>query len=777
MKKILCMIITAALIASLAAAPVFAATDSKTPVEDKAGLMCTLGIISTEEMKGTVTRGEYMAMLMKTAAEQMPEEDNTQIFEDVKPFDENAVFILQAYRLGYIKGFGDGTFAPNDIITLEDALNVLYAALGYTKDYLKKLTPTEEFNQLLNLRKELLKGVNPAEKLDRQNAVCILYNALFTDILQIGGIENGDIKYGRNKGENLLKLKHSVKPAEGVVRKDMFTALDEAKGAGDGRMELFDGEKYETFTVLPGQTENLIGRKIRCYIKETDDGYSDIIYIDSAKPYNDEFKTDARNIRNFNKNNLEFTYEENEKIKTIQLKQSVAVIYNGKYTEFFSETDFVPAEGSVCFVDSGKDGDYETVIIEAIKYITVGRVNTIDKRIIDKYDSNLRIDYGSALDAGNFYIYLNGAEINPEELKQMDILEIKTGKDGNFITAEVSQNTVRGTIDSIADSYITIDGTRYDVTNYFTQNPEFGKDLKPSSNGLFYLSTGGKAVAFQEITLSTEGFGFLIEASAPQGLGGVCEIKLLAESGNTFVIQLADKVKFNGGQLRCQEVCESGFIYDNEKNESISQVIYYKQNAAGEICAIETAGSDENGKLYKSGEKNSRIYVGYNDTPRVFGEQFLITPETISFFVPLSGEKVDTSSENFRTVNTNYFIHDGSYITEFFNVSDAGTADIMVVYRQSEGASIPVRSPAVVVNKIQNVIDEDGGITYMITGYSSGSKVTYMPTKPEVFENISEGDIIQVVCDVNEKVENTNLLYRCKDLIGKTDEELESMLF
>lgn len=76
-----------------------------------------------------LTRAEFATLLVKML--KLDVSDKMNMFKDVKSTDWYAPYVNAAYKAGLISGIGDSKFAPNEIITNQDAAIILVKALKY----------------------------------------------------------------------------------------------------------------------------------------------------------------------------------------------------------------------------------------------------------------------------------------------------------------------------------------------------------------------------------------------------------------------------------------------------------------------------------------------------------------------------------------------------------------------------------------------------------------------------------------------------------------------
>ena len=132
MKKIIGILLSAVLILSMSAS-VFAESEKETAAQEleKYGIVKRnhLGALTVE---GPVTRAEMAKMLVLMLG--LTPDSKAHEFTDV-PADHWAnVYIGRAVAFGIVNGMGDGTFAPDEQVTYQQAVKMVVCALGYGVD-------------------------------------------------------------------------------------------------------------------------------------------------------------------------------------------------------------------------------------------------------------------------------------------------------------------------------------------------------------------------------------------------------------------------------------------------------------------------------------------------------------------------------------------------------------------------------------------------------------------------------------------------------------------
>ena len=95
-----------------------------------------------------ITRAEFIKMaLMRKGYQGMYEYNGEKVFEDLKGDEWYAKYVAQAYSYGYIKGYEDGTFKPNDPITRAEALQIILNINYFNLDFMVRELPFKDVNE------------------------------------------------------------------------------------------------------------------------------------------------------------------------------------------------------------------------------------------------------------------------------------------------------------------------------------------------------------------------------------------------------------------------------------------------------------------------------------------------------------------------------------------------------------------------------------------------------------------------------------------------------
>ena len=144
-----------------------------------------LGILTGDDqgnlnLSAPVTRAQFVKMMVAASAykDSVGTGYGAALFKDVKSGHWASGYIQLAVEQGWVTGYVDGTFRPENTITLEEACTALLRLLGYDSSSLSGTFPEAQLSKSAALG--LLDDVDcsQGEKLTRQDCVGLFYNLL-----------------------------------------------------------------------------------------------------------------------------------------------------------------------------------------------------------------------------------------------------------------------------------------------------------------------------------------------------------------------------------------------------------------------------------------------------------------------------------------------------------------------------------------------------------------------------------------------------------------------
>lgn len=128
-----------------------------------------------------VTRAEFVKMAINASKSKSIAANiklNVSLFPDVKNSYWGAGYISVAITDGLVKGYIDGTFKPNNPVTLEEAATIVLRLLGYANSDLIGSYPSAQLQKYSDLGLDEKIYAERGDKLTREECMILLYNAL-----------------------------------------------------------------------------------------------------------------------------------------------------------------------------------------------------------------------------------------------------------------------------------------------------------------------------------------------------------------------------------------------------------------------------------------------------------------------------------------------------------------------------------------------------------------------------------------------------------------------
>ena len=185
MKKILSLLLAAVLLAGSLPMAFAASVVSESVVEQvirSTGIMVgdTSGNMNLDK---TVTRAEYAKMLVAASSykDKVAGTSNVSPFKDVPYKHWAAGYIKTAVQQGWLTGYLDGSYRPNQTVTLEEAATGCLKLLGYTTEDFSGSYPYGQLALYQSLGLDTGGTASQGTAMTRRNMMYLFYNLLNAD--------------------------------------------------------------------------------------------------------------------------------------------------------------------------------------------------------------------------------------------------------------------------------------------------------------------------------------------------------------------------------------------------------------------------------------------------------------------------------------------------------------------------------------------------------------------------------------------------------------------
>lgn len=250
-KRILAFLLAVSIAVSMLAMPA-AAVQNNTAVQ----MALTLGAMDnaqTTQLNAPVTRGAFARML--TAFSNYRDSVSAQgtvgtLFADVPSDSANAPYVRIAVQNGWMNGYTDGSFRPDNAVTLEEACTAVLKLLGYKMTELSGAFPQAQLNKASQLGLRTNLNCGQGQPMNYQDCSVLLYNAL-TANTSGGGSYGASLGFTVTDGQvdpssvMMASLKGPFIAAEGAVLPfEPLTVYRNDKASSSAQLEPYDVYYY-----------------------------------------------------------------------------------------------------------------------------------------------------------------------------------------------------------------------------------------------------------------------------------------------------------------------------------------------------------------------------------------------------------------------------------------------------------------------------------------------------------------------------------------------------
>ncbi len=408
---------------------------------------------------------------------------------------------------GYIVGYPDLTFRPDNTITYNEAITILLNMAGYKEYALARGGFPDGYISLAN-RFSLSKGLyaTGSEPLTRIDAARLIYNAFDMEMAP-NEVDSND------EDRTFLNDVVGVYILEGTLSYTDITSL-----YSNQSMKEYEAKIAETefsFDKSDIEIREYIGQHIRAYLKETEENSGEYTLISYETTGKDEITViDADCFEDFSDNVIYYTKDvDSDTVKKEKLRSNPICIYNGKYKSPFGVDDFKNINKGTITVIEKSDLDFDIIIVEDFRSGYTNSVNKVEMEIYDK----LITDVGAASikltsDTENEKIIYQLLDTSGDGITIDDLAEgaINYYINDGFVKVIYSENKVSGRITKKIDDeevYYAVDGEMYKISAAY-QN-YLSNSIRTNFDGSVVLDRYNEVVwVTDEVSIS--GYAYII---------------------------------------------------------------------------------------------------------------------------------------------------------------------------------------------------------------------------------------------------------------------------
>lgn len=451
MKRIITLLMM--VIFSMCGISVSAAEPSNRALQDIKALKIMQGDDNGDMMLNKkLTRAEFATVILNIIGEASVADGYTKsvAFTDVKSDAWYASIVGYISDRQIMVGYSDKEFAPEDSVTLEQAVKTLVVILGYQDVALSRGGYPDGYMSV-GVSLGLLNDVAPDENgFVRGDLVTLLYNALDINRLVIAG-------FGTEKGSTLrYELTNGgerIFDGKGVINANYEYYLSEA--VSDIK---FDEVRIGDIIYKAGNTNaaEYIGMEVRYYAEETEDGEY-VLNVAEPTKNNSKLILDSDDIDSVE--NGVVKYSEDGKNKTLRMEDDCVIVKNMSIITVKNDDVFNVENGILKFIDNTGNNKADVVIIEDYQCMIAeqARGNIIYFKDNTAYNGKRYLKADPDGDEKYIITDKDGKYIDISEIPSDSVMSIAESSDKSSYRIIVNDEKIEGNLKSKSDKTITID--------------------------------------------------------------------------------------------------------------------------------------------------------------------------------------------------------------------------------------------------------------------------------------------------------------------------------
>lgn len=622
-------------------------------------------------------------------------------------------YIYYTVSRGYMAGYKDGTFRPDECITGTEAAKVLIHLLGYefkANDMGGYPDGYDSAALTLGIYDDL--SFDKRDYILRCETARLINNALDVPLVEFSSAGSEGYKYIISETKTLLTEKLSMIRGKAVVTANEYASVKGDSLTSQGKIKI-DGIVAD----YAGDSDELLGNRYEyiCSFDKFDEDKKEIVYLLPVPTKTFEIK--AEDYVDFSDNSIKYK-DQDDTIRSVKVSQSADYIYNGSNKEYKKELYTNMKLGKILL--SSTDGNvYDVVKITDSSVMKVGDINLYAKKITDENDNSRYIDFSDTLkvfDVKN----TKGDSLDISSVKIGDVLTVTEGEYKTEII--VSDNSISGKLEFVSadDGEIGIGGETVKLDYYFIK---YNGNPAPGQMVTVYKDAYGYAAYLKYGASDVGNIAYIVKiggVSTPEGEN--LKVKMYTTAGNFISADFTDNPKINGVSVKNPTKDRVLSILGGE-----TLLVKYEITENGEISLIE--GAKPYAALEGSGADGlCNMYVLKNRCNMKEGSNFdfevYYNSSTIFMKIPNDIENADEN--DFKILDMNSFVSSVNYNVEGYTESISDVVATVIVTKDDVSGAFEGHDIAGVVEKIVKINDADRGhgvrISILAGKYGSSSK-------------------------------------------------------
>ena len=686
--------------------------------------LISLGILVGDEagdlnLDKEITRAEFSTIVTRILGINTLE--SKEIFTDVPLSYWGNSAINTCYNLGIINGHGDGTFAPEDFVTYEQAVKMIVCALGYEPMAKQYGGYPSGYLRVAN-QIEILENVDTAAL--RGDIAHLIYNALFAPKMS-------QTSFGTQEEFNVLD---GEKFESLLTDKDIYVATGVVGERTENKVSFLiteDSEDLE-FTANDVIEIKINGLNLTDYMHHNVSILVEKVRKNNYKainilPEENEFIIiNSEDIVNTKDNKIEYYLEVgSNKTKTIKISENCVMEYN-KVIGDYDLKEFVNMEDvEIKCIENTGDSSYDSIVMTKYDCGRLEQINLNKNKIV--FDGKtIELDF----DDEDLEIILedsDGVALTLEDFAEDDVVAVlaNTGniKDYSYLKIiRLSDATISGTITETysenGNQYVYIDDVEYQNMSDIS--------LELGDEGIFYIGITGKIIDFDEMSSSSSNdYGYILEAAKiDEGFSkDEWQIKMLTANGiHTYKLTdncNKDFADYASGVLNISDKA----LYEDMEKTTPGRLVTFKLNSSNEIRKIELI---EGSYINIDGE--------YNADAQVI-DGVMLEDETLVFNI------ISDSVSKVYTTNLDYLADESKY--SGFVVRDSDREVRVAVICDGKGL-LSADNGFAIVSKVTKTVDADDNEVIKVTYYQNEEQYSIIFNEESTTDGDIEYDAIKV---------------------------------
>lgn len=583
----------------------------------------------TFKPSATITRAEFAKMAcvaggMSESADILG--GTTSQFSDVKANEWYTGYINLAVSQGYVKGYPDGTFKPNNTITNAEVITVIMRILGYN-DNLPGPWPVDYVAKAGNL--EITTGIVTSTNANavRGDVARMIDNALEENVV----VWNNDIDDFDDKYQNreVTLLADSFK---GQTREDLTVVDWSVDSFTKGNLRLaFEDEDGKSVGFVVTDATVISGNNT---VYGINDMQADVIY---------------KHDKDLDKDVVKYVDIKSTKVKATKVAADGATkVKVGDKTYTSVRNLEIPTDKNTFFTAYVNEDN--------IVYLVKNDQNPAsDSYIVDEYlASSQRIDtYNKksiTLKGDDVMIFdQNGKAIEPTDLKDKDVIKVYDGNKGDADKVIFVEDWAEGTWNSADGDKMNIDGTSYvEAAVFFDDDEDYDNPDEDyiGTKVKYALNAANEVVGviYTESGLGNNIYGIVVNAAADTSFTGKRDamyyntITIFNQDGKTVKYDVEDEeiqyLEKKGTGVAAGQSEDGGTAAYLEAGDLV-KVRLTKEGEIHRVYAPDTelGANTHSDKKADVDTKNERIDLGI--------KTFAVPNKIAAFDVKMDGTKVD----------------------------------------------------------------------------------------------------------------------------------------